>query len=248
MSNISFENFGNFSKSLKNNLSLVSGRHIWMKDKYSFIIKDIKEKLDLKESDKLLDVGCGDGKILNSLSKNSKLSVGIDHHLIINELIKKFKKKNNFINGKIKFIKGDIKKKKIHKKFDKILVYSVIHYFQNYKEIIKLIKILLSRLEPCGRLLIGDVPNTDMKNSMIKNKYYRNIDKQWRNNLKNLTELEKNFLNKSKKDNKLVKIDNNFFIKLLSELKKINCHCFILNQNKNLPMYITRVDILLIKC
>ena len=91
MSNISFENFANLGKKF---LSLASGRSGWMKSKLKFIVKDISLKLILSKSDDVLDVGCGDARILNQIKPLVKSVTGIDHHLIIKKLKKNIKKLN----------------------------------------------------------------------------------------------------------------------------------------------------------
>ena len=242
MSNISFENFGSLGKTINKGLHLASGRHLWMKRNQKFIINDIIDKLSLSKSDSLLDVGCGDGTILKELSKKVKSATGFDHTLIIKQLKKKY-------NKKIIFIDGDIKKhhKKIKKKFEKILLYSVIHYFKNPDEVTKIIGILLSKLKSPGMMLIGDVPNSDLKKKIMIENRYKKIKKNWEKKIKNITKNEKLLLNNLKKDNKLVKINNNFILKLCKKFCKKNCQVFILKQNNKLPMYLSRLDILIVR-
>ena len=61
-----------------------------MKNKVKFIVKDILQKLNINKSDDVLDVGCGDAKILNNIKPFARSVTGIDHHLIVNKLKKKF--------------------------------------------------------------------------------------------------------------------------------------------------------------
>ena len=238
MSNISFENFANLGKKF---LSLASGRSGWMKSKLKFIVKDISLKLILSKSDDVLDVGCGDARILNQIKPLVKSVTGIDHHLIIKKLKKKYKK--------IKFISGDIKKdhSKINKKFNKILLYSVIHYFKDKKEVLKIIKILLSKLNSSGMLLIGDVPNKNMKKRFKKTNEYKKINGQWIRNLRKKFQKEKNFLKNIIKDKNLVLIDDKFIFKLFKMYNNKKYECYILNQNNLLLQNNTRLDILIKK-
>tara|TARA_B100000963_G_C22633301_1_gene676168 strand:+ start:529 stop:1251 length:723 start_codon:yes stop_codon:yes gene_type:complete len=239
MSNISFENFATLGK---NNLNLSSGRTTWMKKKIKYIVKDISSKLNFKITDNFLDVGCGDSKILKCIKPKVKSATGIDHYLII----KKIKKK---INNEIKFISGDIKKdhSKIKKKYEKILIYSVVHYFKNQKELFKVIKILLSKLNISGMLLIGDIPNIDMKKRFEKSAQYKKIHEKWLINIKNTSQKEKKILNSINKDRKLVLINDKLIFKIskMYNNKKFECHVF--NQDKSLLQNNTRLDILIKK-
>lgn len=206
MSNISFENFVFLGK---NYLNLTSGRTAWMNKKIKFVVKDISSKLNLEKSDNFLDVGCGDAKILKYIRPKVKSATGVDHFLIIKKLRKKIK-------NEIKFISGDIKKdhSKIKKKYEKILVYSVAHYFKDQKELFKVIKVLLSKLNTSGKLLIGDIPNKDLKKRFEKSAQYKNINDKWLDNIKKTTEKEKKILKAIKQDKKLVSINDRLILKI----------------------------------
>ena len=169
MKNHWYESFGKLGKL---NTNLTSGRYSWMNNKYNFIIKDIKLKLNLNSNDYLLDIGCGNAKIIDQLSKYVKKSSAIDHPDIISSLSKK---------KRIKYYKGDIFKdyNKINQKFSKILIYSLIHYLKDKKELFKLINICMKKLKPEGILMIGDIPNYNKKLRFKKLKVFNKITKQW---------------------------------------------------------------------
>jgi ubiquinone/menaquinone biosynthesis C-methylase UbiE len=107
-----------------------------------FIINNINFNTDYK----ILDVGCGRGKILGSLSSKLKLKykpIGID---IVNHRDRdrriKFKKMNA-----LTFIS------KNKKKFDLILIKQTIHLL-NLKDIEKLLRLLKKNLNSKGKILI----------------------------------------------------------------------------------------------
>ena len=108
----------------------------------NFLIKNIK----INSNFKILDIGCGRGKILGSLSSKLKLKkkpLGID---IVNHRDKdkriNFKKKN--------VLKLSLKK---NEKFDLILIKQTIHLMK-FNEIKKLLKLLKKNLNSNGRILI----------------------------------------------------------------------------------------------
>ena len=102
----------------------------------NFLIKNIK----INSSFKILDIGCGRGKILGSLSSKLKLKekpLGID---IVNH-----KDRDRRINFKKKNILNFSLKK--NKKFDLILIKQTIHLMK-FKEIKRLLKLLKKKIKP----------------------------------------------------------------------------------------------------
>ena len=108
----------------------------------NFLLKQTK----LKRNSQILDIGCGRGKIVGSLStrlklKNKPIGIDIEKHIDRDKRIKF--KKIDAINH--------LKQSK--KKFDLILIKQTIH-FLNFKEIKRLISLCYSRLNYDGKLFI----------------------------------------------------------------------------------------------
>ena len=108
----------------------------------NFLIKNIK----INSRFKILDIGCGRGKILGSLSSKLKLKekpLGID---IVNH-----KDKDKRIN----FKRANVSKLSLKKdeKFDLILIKQTIHLIK-FDEIKKLLKLLRKNLNSNGRIFI----------------------------------------------------------------------------------------------
>lgn len=238
---IYYDKYRKFAKQItKSNLNLLSGRYKFVIQKYKYIYKDILEKLSINKSDDIFDIGTGDGRIIEYLSTKCKSATTIDSEEIINKITKK---------KKIKYLKGNIheKGKKIKKRFDKILVYSVVQYFHNLDEVIIFINLCLKLLKNSGMILIGDIPNDDMKlryqNTKNYQKQRRIFDKKKENNMSNL---EKNFF-LTKNQIKTVKFSDKKLFFLLKKFNNINCEAYILPQNKKLPYSVKRVDLLIKK-
>ena len=108
----------------------------------SFLLK----KKKLNKNSKILDIGCGRGKIFGTLSKKLKLTnkpIGIDPvlHKDVDRLI-------DFRNiDAFKFLKLN------RKKFDLIMIKQSLHFFNKYKRK-KLIEICKNNLKKNGVLLI----------------------------------------------------------------------------------------------
>ena len=110
-------------------------------------LKARKRRLDIfkfKKSEKILDLGCGDGLNIKVLrQKGVKNIVGVD---IAPELLKLARKSN----PKIKFVKASAEKLPFKAKtLDVVLVDSVFHHFLTYEKALKEIKRVL---KPGGRL------------------------------------------------------------------------------------------------
>ena len=107
-----------------------------------FLLKQIK----LNSNSHILDIGCGRGKILGSLSSRLKLKdkpIGIDI-----EIHRDRDKRINFKKtDAITYLKNN------NKKFDLILIKQTIH-FLNFREIKKLISICKTKLKKEGKILI----------------------------------------------------------------------------------------------
>ena len=239
--NAFYNKYREFAKRItNNNLNLLSGRYKFVINKYKYIYKDILEKLSINKSDDIFDIGTGDGRIIEYLSKKCKSATTIDSKEIINKISHK---KN------ITYLKGNIheKGKKIKKRFDKILVYSVVQYFHNLEEVIRFINLCLKLSKDSGMILIGDIPNDDMnlryQNTKNYQKQRRVFDKKI---MKNISKLEKNFFFTKDKVRAIKFSDKKLFI-LLKKFNNLKCEAYILPQNKELPYSVKRVDLLIRK-
>ena len=227
------------TKLTSKNSHLLSARYKFLTNKYRYIFKDINEKLSINSSDDILDIGTGDGKIIGHLSSKCKSATTIDSK----EVIEKITHKKN-----ITYLKGNIHEegKKIKKKFDKILVYSVIQYFLDIKEVIVFINLCLSLLKDEGIILIGDIPNKDMdiryKNSKSFNKQSKIFDKKKK---QYLSKFEEDFLSQHKV--KTIDFCDKILFSLLKKFNTLNYEAYILPQRKELPYAVKRVDLLIKK-
>ena len=108
-------------------------------------VKEGLKNLNIKKIKNILDLGCGPGQTLYAL-KDCNFSgsyVGIDNDPKMINKANQFFAANKFKN--FTFKKYDIENFKIEKKFDLILVWGVIGYFENYKTLLDKIKKLLNK-------------------------------------------------------------------------------------------------------
>ena len=248
MSEISFENFGHVAKKVGyRNITISSSRYNFQEKHMPSILENIKNKLKISHDDTLLDIGCGLGLFLIPLSFFCKNVVGIDHKNFINQIKIYFK----FFNSK-NLISGNFLKLKLKKKFDKILIYSVVHYLSSEKEFQKFVGKALILLKKKGILLVGDVPIQEYEKAFLNSKegkkYYHqfeNLKKKYKK--KNFDFSIVNFLDKRMKDKNLINIDLKMLKNIEKKLKKKKFKVKILRHNKISIFGNTRVDLIIEK-
>lgn len=244
MGRISFENYGERAK-LSNNYTVIAGRYSIQKEAEKYIFLDVISKLNINPKDKCLDIGCGAGNILIPLSFLVKEITGIDHSLVIEKLKKRFPNSN-----KIKLISGNFLDLKIDKIYNKILVYSVLHYLADEKEVLEFIDKTVSLLAPGGKILFGDIPNKSKKEKFLLSQKGKEFINEWEHKLsfhqKN-DKSEASLLDKLKKDENIVEFDDIFILKIIKKLRNCNLLAYILPQPPELPFGYTREDILVEK-
>jgi ubiquinone/menaquinone biosynthesis C-methylase UbiE len=140
-----------------------------------FLIKQIK----LNSKSKILDIGCGRGKIIGTLSSKLKLQskpLGID---IINHRDKDKRIDFKKINASKFFLKNQ-------SKFDLILIKQTIHLL-NFKEIKNLLSLSKKNLSPNGKILIFSLET-------------------YNNELPTFKLMEKKLIKSLKRDKKIIKL------------------------------------------
>jgi len=136
----------------------------------SFVLKQLK----LNKNSKILDIGCGRGKIMGSLSSKLKLinkPIGIDteNHKDFDKRII-FKKTNA-----IKYLRNN------KKKFDLILIKQTIHFF-NLRDIKRILSYSHASLEVGGIILIltldtknNEIPTFSLMKQKLNQSFKRDI-------------------------------------------------------------------------
>ena len=188
-------------KNWDNNTWLSSKNYINSFNK--FLIKNF----DINSNSKILDIGCGRGKILGSLSSKLKLKkkpLGID---IINH-------KDRDARIQFKKIKAINFSLKNNRKFDLILIKQTIH-LMTFNEIIKTLYLLKRKLNPNGKILIFTL-DTDKNEIPTFKKMKLRLKKSFERDRKILRMISKIYpLNKKKKFIFNVKIKKNEYLEMI---------------------------------
>ena len=142
------------------------GRHPSI-DEWNRLISEIHKLIDLRESDTVLDLCCGNGMISNSIAKSCQGIVAVD-----------FSKKllGNFIpvSKKIHKINCDIRDIDFkNEQFDSIIFSASIQHLSERESIVVIGK-CNKWLKENGKLIILDIPDLKRKWNFYSNKKYRN--------------------------------------------------------------------------
>jgi ubiquinone/menaquinone biosynthesis C-methylase UbiE len=115
-------------------------------------VKHIFDKLQLNEAtDYLLDVGCGNGLMLSKLKENSKSIAGVDYAESMIEQAKKIVPEADLHVSEAKIIPFS------DKTFDRVLCYSISHYFPSDDYIYQAIDEMIRVCKNNAVILLGDV-------------------------------------------------------------------------------------------
>jgi 2-polyprenyl-3-methyl-5-hydroxy-6-metoxy-1,4-benzoquinol methylase len=118
--------------------------------------RDIINKLKLNKHDTVLEIGCNVGIYHKEISKAVKFLDATD----AGEAIIKLAKERNHFNNIDYTVLNALQKwpENIEQKiYDKILVYSVIHFFDDIDAVKKLLTSLYKHLNPGGLIMLGEV-------------------------------------------------------------------------------------------
>lgn len=150
-------NFETFSK---------SKRLPWGIEYYSYIIRTIRCIAELPSKKSLLDVGCGDGKLINEISKDSSISriVGVD---LSQKAIHLAKGLND--DKRVMFSCSDVEN--VDGVFDVVILNEVIEHIST-EDIGVFAENVINKISQGGFLIIT-VPS---KNIPVNKKHYRHYD------------------------------------------------------------------------
>ena len=167
-----FEAFGEIARAEHDPLAM-SGRYRSQASAEKRILADLLGKLCPEPESDLLEIGCGAGNLLIPLSFLVNSAVGMDHP----EVVAKAAKRAD-ISG-LSYVAGAFPKDAPGRLFDRILIYSVIHYLPDMAEVVDFVAAALAMLAPSGRMLIGDIPNSGLKRRFLASDFGIEFQKQW---------------------------------------------------------------------
>lgn len=235
-----FENYGRRAAAP---LSWTSraGRYRCQADGEKRAVLDIVSKLALSPTDALLDIGCGLGNLTIPLSFLSGTTACVDHQSILEELRRRVPLE------KLQLIPGSFLDVEVKGTFDKVLTYGVVLCLSNEDEVLRFIDKAAALVAPGGRLLVGDLPNLDLKTRFMNSERGRRFQAEWDAQVGD-PETQKE-LEWAKKNlpapNATVQFNDAFVARLLERYRGKGFNAWLLPQPPDLAFGNTREDLLI---
>ncbi|WP_205514380.1 class I SAM-dependent methyltransferase [Longitalea arenae] len=142
-----------------------------MKMATGYFVTQLEKKYRLQPNDTIFDYGCGPGFVADSLAGKNNRIAGAD----INEFFIQQCRHNHpealffLITTTVATNKKILEEQLQHRKFDYILVLSIVQYLPHEKELEEIMGLLGRYLEPQGKLIIADV--LDENTSSLKDAF-----------------------------------------------------------------------------
>lgn len=142
--------------------SSYTGKQIPINEMTEWTNNTVKRILEL-DGNNVLEVGCGTGLLLRQIAPNVKKYVGMDLSTTAIEDLKKKRANENWNNVELFQGSADDLSKVKGRKFDVIIINSVIMFFPNAQYLLNVIESCMELLEDGGKLFLGDIHNYDLQ-------------------------------------------------------------------------------------
>jgi 2-polyprenyl-3-methyl-5-hydroxy-6-metoxy-1,4-benzoquinol methylase len=134
--------------------TLAAGRYTFQAEAEKLIVPDVISKLQPLPTSSFLEIGCGPGLLISAIEPLVASCTGIDTD-------KQVALARSATNARL--IAGRFEDINLNERFDRILIYAVIQCLPSIPAVESFILKAASLLPPQGRLLVGDIPNSDTK-------------------------------------------------------------------------------------
>ena len=238
MAGTPFEYYGESALKL-DNFAEIAGRYRFQKKAEQYLLQYLLEKLSPSPEDDLLEIVCGAGNLLIPLSFFVRSVTGIDHPNLLAQIKNRVPKDNDTIT----LIPGEFLTTEIPGTFSKIVIYSVIHYLRNEDEVLTFIRKAAGLLRPRGKMIIGDIPNKDVKTTFLATERGKAFSAAWKERVEQ--EQKKNpEIHPPMAATELVTLDDTLVEKILTMLEELGMRARRVRQPETLSFGYTREDII----
>ena len=240
MSRKSYESYGERARTMLDPMQ-ATGRLIMTRLGEKLILADVVKKLEIGPGDSLLDIGCGIGNIGIPLSFLVREYVGVDHPDVVARFKRRLPEDCPMLIG------GNFLDSKPERTFDRVLAYAMIHYLTDYDEVLRFVDLALGVLPHGGRLLIGDIPNPNLKARFMTSPLAQEKGKEWdqtfENNLPKEREAVKVLTIAAEQDTEVVKFNDAVILALVAHIRSRGFDAWVEPQTFGLPFCTQREDI-----
>lgn len=134
--------------------TLAASRYTFQAEAEKLIVPDVILKLQPLPTSSFLEIVCGPGLLISAIEPLVASCTGIDTD-------KQVALARSATNARL--IAGRFEDINLNERFDRILIYAVIQCLPSIPAVESFILKAASLLSPQGRLLVGDIPNSDTK-------------------------------------------------------------------------------------
>lgn len=216
-----------------------NGRYPAQQAGEKLVPKDVMAKLEINAEDSFLDIGCGLGLNLEPISKIARVCAACDHPNVIAKLKEK--------RGEIKadLYSGNFLELDFDRTYTKILAYSVLPALPDKEALYAFVEKALSLLDTKGRMLLGDLGNSDKKKRFLNSERGKAFQAEWERLCReqNAGEDAAGF---QTEDDGAVAIDDRFILDLMAFIRTKGFDAYLFDQPSNLPFGNTREDLLVV--
>lgn len=238
MSQISFDNFAQAARRDHLSDTEIAGRYAFQAEAERLILPDVVAKLAIGPADRLLEIGCGPGNLLIPLAYLAATATGIDNEPAIARLRARAPLAENLEGLAGNFLDLDFG----DRRFDKILIYSVLHYLASADEVLRFVDKALALCAPGGRILLGDLTNGDRKARFARSAEGARVRRQWE---AQVAGAGGHAFDSLPADGQLVVINDELLLTLVRHCRGLGFEAHLLPQPANLPFGGSREDILI---
>lgn len=202
---------------------------------------DIIEKLKFMPSDTFLDIGSGPGNFLIPISFLVAQATAVDNAAALDRAKARFPAEN------VNYISGSFPNLRPNETYSRVLIYSVLHCLSSQDKVREFVFAALDCLDDGGRMLLGDLPNSDLKNRFLKSQEGKKFDAEWRASRKPMTETVTSFHNRMAETGMIGTFDDAFLLSLVREIREKGFHAYLSPQKPEMPFGNTREEIIVVK-
>ncbi|OGG61465.1 hypothetical protein A3I46_00770 [Candidatus Kaiserbacteria bacterium RIFCSPLOWO2_02_FULL_54_13] len=241
MAGTPFDYFGKNASELKN-FAEIAGRYDFQRQAEQYLLYYLLEKLSLSPEDDLLEIGCGAGNLLIPLSFFVHSVTGIDHPNLLAQIKSRVPRDNDIMT----LVPGEFPRVEVPGTFSRVLIYSVIQYLRDEEAVLTFIRTAAALLRPGGKMLIGDIPNKDIKDRFLATERGKAFSAEWKERVEQ--EKKKNpHIHQPMPAASLVTVDDALVEKIVAMLEGTHLRATRVRQPETLSFGYTREDIIVEK-
>ncbi len=239
MPNTPFDEYGKLASELSDFTEL-AGRYRFQRQAEQYLLYYLLEKLSLTPQDDLLEIGCGAGNLLIPLSFFVHSTTGIDHPTLLAHIKSRVPKESDTLT----LIPGNFLTREVSGTFSRILIYSVIQYLRDEEEVLAFIRKAAGHLRPGGKMLIGDIPNKDIKTRFLTSERGKAFTVAWEEKVATNRKEGGQEHRAPMTNTPLVTLDDALVEKILQMLEGLQMRTRRVAQPETLALCYTREDII----